>query len=165
MNCVSNIWLQTLTPRAYLQPYNLPHILSPLPWAQVRTWIILYPSYPVPCVSLFESKFGNLSAFSCQFLELIVLHVDGFFLFFFFSFQDIWFTMLCFRCTAKWFSFTYTCIWASHLAQLLKNHPEMKEIWIQCLGREDMLRGTWRASPVFLSGESHGQRSLAGYSL
>ena len=31
---------------------------------------------------------------------------------------------------------------ASHLAQLLKNHPAMKEIWVQSLGWEDMLRGT-----------------------
>ena len=46
-------------------------------------------SCPVPCGSFFESKFGNLSASSCQFLELIVLHIDGFFLFiylFFFFF-------------------------------------------------------------------------------
>ena len=44
---------------------------------------LLFSSYPIPCGSFFESKFGNLSAFSCQFLELIVLHVDGIFLFFF----------------------------------------------------------------------------------
>ena len=83
--------------------------------------------------------------------------MDSFY--FFFSFEYIWFTMLCFRCPAKWFSFTYTCIWASHLAQLLKNHPAMKEIWVQSLGWEDMLRGTGRASPVFLPVESHGLRS------
>ena len=58
-------------------------------------------------------------------------------IFIFFSFEYIWFTMLCFRCTAKWFSFTYICIWASHLAQLLKNHPAMREIWVQSLGWED----------------------------
>ena len=68
---------------AYLQLRKLPYIRSPLPWAHIRTWIILFPSYPVPCGSLFESKFGNLSAFSNQFLELIVLHFDGFFFFFF----------------------------------------------------------------------------------
>ena len=62
--CVSNIWLEPLTPRAYLQPCNLPYILSPLLWAHVRTSIILFPSYPVPCGSVFESKFGNLSACS-----------------------------------------------------------------------------------------------------
>ena len=45
---------------------------------------LLFSSYPIPCGSFFESKFGNLSAFSNQFLELIVLHFDGFFFFFFF---------------------------------------------------------------------------------
>ena len=83
---------------------------------------------------------------------------------FFFSFEYIWFTMLCFRCTAMRFSFTYTYICASHLAEFLKNHPAMREIWVQSLGWEVMLRGTWWASPVFLPGESHGQWSLEGYS-
>ena len=32
------------------------------------------------------------------------------------------------------------------------------------LGREDPRRRAWQPSPVFLPGESHGQRSLAGYS-
>ena len=81
--CVSNIWQEPLTPRAYLKPCNLPYILSPLPWAHVRTWVILFPSYPVPCASFFESTFGNVYAFSNQFFELIVLHVYGFLLFFF----------------------------------------------------------------------------------
>ena len=67
--CVSNIWLEPLTPRAYLQPCNLPYILSPLPWAHVRTWVILFPSYPVPCGYFFESMFGNFSAFSNYFLS------------------------------------------------------------------------------------------------
>ena len=30
--------------------------------------------------------------------------------------------------------------------------------------REDPLRITWKPTPVFLLGESHGQRSLVGYS-
>ena len=32
--------------------------------------------------------------------------------------------------------YMYLCI---HFAQLLKNHPAMKEIWVQSLGWEDML--------------------------
>ena len=32
------------------------------------------------------------------------------------------------------------------------------------LGQEDPLEEEWQPSPVFLPGESHGQRSLAGYS-
>ena len=35
----------------------------------------------------------------------------------------------------------------------LKNHPAMKEIWVQSLGWEDMLRRTRQASPAFLPGE------------
>ena len=40
----------------------------------------------------------------------------------------------------------------------------MWEIWVQSLGQEDPLEKGWQTTPVFLPGESHGQRSLAGYS-
>ena len=39
------------------------------------------------------------------------------------------------------------------------NLPAMQEIWVRSLGREDSLEEI----PVFLPGESHGQRSLVGY--
>ena len=159
--CVSNIWLKPLTHRAYIQPCNFPYILSPLPQAHVRTWVILFPAYPVPCGSFFKYVWECFCTFQLVFWANCstcwwILFI---FIYLFFSFEYSWFTMLCFRCTAKWFSFTYTCIWASFLAQLLKNHPTMKEIWVQSLGWEDMLRATWRASPGFLPGESHGQRA------
>ena len=32
-------------------------------------------------------------------------------------------------------------------------------------GSEDAVRRKWQPTPVFLPGESHGQKSLAGYSL
>ena len=32
------------------------------------------------------------------------------------------------------------------------------------LGQEDPLEEAWQPTPVFLPGESHGQRGLAGYS-
>ena len=35
---------------------------------------------------------------------------------------------------------------------------------VQSLGREDPLRKAWEPTPVFLPGESHGQRSLVGCS-
>ena len=41
---------------------------------------------------------------------------------------------------------------------------ETKEIQFQSLGGEDPL-GAWQPTLVFLPGEFHGQRSLAGYSL
>ena len=38
-------------------------------------------------------------------------------------------------------------------------------MWVQSLGQEDPLEeGMATPSPLFLPGESHGQRSLAGYS-
>ena len=41
----------------------------------------------------------------------------------------------------------------------------MQKRQIQCLGQKDSLRKKWQPTPVFLPGqESHGQRSLAGYS-
>ena len=33
----------------------------------------------------------------------------------------------------------------------------------QSLGREDTLERKWQPPPVFLPGESHGERGLAGY--
>ena len=36
---------------------------------------------------------------------------------------------------------------------------------VRSLDREDPWRREWQPIPVFLPGESHGQRSLVGYSL
>ena len=56
------------------------------------------------------------------------------------------------------------CIfWASLMAQMMKNLPAMQETWVRSLGWEDPLEGSWKPTPVFLLGESHGQRSLVGY--
>ena len=41
---------------------------------------------------------------------------------------------------------------------------EMQETQIQSLGQEDPLEKGVATTPVFLPEESHGQRSLAGYS-
>ena len=51
-----------------------------------------------------------------------------------------------------------------HLAQKVKNLPAVQEIRVQSLGWEDPLEKERATTPVFLPGESHGQRSLAGYS-
>ena len=50
------------------------------------------------------------------------------------------------------------------VAQRLKCLPAMRETWLQSLGWEDPWRRKWQPTPVFLPGEPHGQRSLAGYS-
>ena len=55
---------------------------------------------------------------------------------------------------------------ASQVALVVKNPPVMQdfqEMWVWPLSQEDPWRRAWQPSPVFLPGESHGQRSLAGY--
>ena len=49
-------------------------------------------------------------------------------------------------------------------AQTVKNLPAMEETWVQSLGQEDPLEKGMAPSPQFLPGESHGERSLVGYS-
>ena len=50
------------------------------------------------------------------------------------------------------------------MAQTVKNLPAMQETWIRSLSWEDPLEKGMTTHSVFLPGESHGQRSLAGYS-
>ena len=58
---------------------------------------------------------------------------------------------------------------ASLVTQLVKNRPAKWETWVRCLGQEDPLeegrameesKAIQEGTPVFLPGESHGQRSL-----
>ena len=63
------------------------------------------------------------------------------------------------RIREGWFS-----IGASLVAQMVKNLPTMWETWVRSLGLKDPLEKGWQATPVFLPGEFHGQRSLVGYS-
>ena len=58
-------------------------------------------------------------------------------------------------------------MWASQLALVVKNHPanagDMRQgfdPWV----RKILWRRVWQPTPVSLPGESHGQRSLVGYS-
>ena len=53
---------------------------------------------------------------------------------------------------------------ASLIAQLVKNLSAVQETLVQSLGQEDPWRGKWQPTLIFLPGEFHGQRSLAGYS-
>ena len=56
-------------------------------------------------------------------------------------------------------------IWNSaSLAQTVKKLPAMQETWVRSLVWEDPLEKERPPTPVFLLGESHGQRSLIGYS-
>ena len=64
--------------------------------------------------------------------------------------------------------YTYIVSRASHVALVLKNWPANVGD-IRGLGQEDPCirkipwRETWQPTPVFLPGESHGQKSVAGY--
>ena len=49
---------------------------------------------------------------------------------------------------------------SSLVAQSVKNLPVVQETWV----RKIPCRRKWQPTPVFLLGEPHGQRSLAGYS-
>ena len=56
--------------------------------------------------------------------------------------------------------------WASQAALVVKNPPatvgDIRDI--RSLGREDPLEEGMATTPIFLPGESHGQRSVVGYS-
>ena len=54
--------------------------------------------------------------------------------------------------------------YASPVAQMVKNPPAMWETRVGSLGWGDPLEKQWQPTPVFLPGESHGQRRLVGYS-
>ena len=48
---------------------------------------------------------------------------------------------------------------------MVKNLPAVPDIQVQSLGQDDPLEKGLATHSVFLPGESHGQRSLPGYSL
>ena len=58
----------------------------------------------------------------------------------------------------------YWHIRASLIAQTVTNLPAMQETWVQSLDWEDSQEKEWQPTSVLLPEESHGQRSLAGYS-
>ena len=86
----------------------------------------------------------------------------------------------CFWALAHREAFAFSLhIWmegASLVIQKIKNLPAMQEAWVWPLGQKDPLekeiatystilwRRKWQSIPVFLPGELHGQRRLAGYS-
>ena len=46
---------------------------------------------------------------------------------------------------------------------MVNKPPVKQDTWVRSLGRKDPLERAWQPTPVFLPGEFHGQRSLAGY--
>ena len=53
---------------------------------------------------------------------------------------------------------------ASLVAQMVKNLPAICETQVRSSGQKIPWRKAWQPTPVFLPGESHGQKSLVGYS-
>ena len=72
------------------------------------------------------------------------------------------------RCNSSLFSVSHRNlkldIFGFLVAQRIKHLPAMQEPWVRSLGWEDPWRRKWQPILVFLPGESHGQRSLVGYS-
>ena len=58
----------------------------------------------------------------------------------------------------------YRNIWGSLNSSVGKESSCRTETRVRSLGREDPWKMKWLPTPVFLPGESHGQRSLVGYS-
>ena len=58
------------------------------------------------------------------------------------------------------------CYWGVHVGSMIKNplanEGDMRHVWSWV--RKIPWRGAWQPTPEFLPGESHGQRSLVGYS-
>ena len=52
----------------------------------------------------------------------------------------------------------------SLVAHRLKRLPGMRETWVRSLVGKIPWRRKWQPTPVLLPGESHGGRSLVGYS-
>ena len=54
------------------------------------------------------------------------------------------------RSTEERIGYPLPCSWASLVAQLVKNSPEMQETQVQFLGQEDLLERDRLPTPVFL---------------
>ena len=60
--------------------------------------------------------------------------------------------------------FTHGTLLTSLVAQMVKNLAMMQGAWVWSWVRKIPWRREWQPTPVILPRESHGQRSLAGYS-
>ena len=45
---------------------------------------------------------------------------------------------------------------------MVKSLPAIQDTWVQSLGWENPLERKWQPTPVFVPGESHGERSPGG---
>ena len=68
------------------------------------------------------------------------------------------------RSVGEGIGYTLQYSWASLVAQLVKNTPEMQETWVRPLGWEDYLEKGKVTHSSILAWRIHRQRSLVGYS-
>ena len=92
----------------------------------------------------FSNSNGPMNHLGILLIRKFWFHMSGWDLKFCISFILYWSTVgyqscVTLRNTAKWFSYTYTCIWASLVAQLVKNLPAMLQTRVQSVGCEDPL--------------------------
>ena len=59
--------------------------------------------------------------------------------------------------------YIYICVCDIYIYIYIYNIPSLQEASVQSLGQEDPKGGNGLPTPVFLPGEFHGQRGLAGY--
>ena len=57
------------------------------------------------------------------------------------------------RSSRKGIGYPLQYSWASLVAQMLKNLPQIQETWVQSLGWEDPLKEVRQPTPVFMPGE------------
>ena len=72
--------------------------------------------------------------------------------------------MSSFSSQEKWFLVIHLLYYITKWWLSGEESSAMQEMQVQSLGWEDLLRRTWQSTLVFLTGKSHGQRTLAGYS-
>ena len=64
-----------------------------------------------------------------------------------------------------YFTLTLNFLWASLVAQMVKNPPAMQETWVQSLGWEDLLEEGMATHSSILAWRIPWTESMVGYSL
>ena len=74
------------------------------------------------------------------------------------------FTLTVYHNSGNWFPSCFQLLESLLVAQMVKNLPAIQETGFYLWFGKIPCRGEWQPTTVFLPGEFHGQRSLAGYS-
>ena len=128
------LWDVIMNPTAYVRKMKLREIKPLAEGQRAKRWESLNARHPV-LTALLEQSVSQNDTLSCSWLPNLLFFFPLNFLF------DI-----------------------GVVAQTVKNLPAMLETWVRSLSLQIPWRREWQSTPVFLPGESRGQRSLAGYS-